>query len=198
MKTMDDVQFDRYRERVAYFRDADLSDRQVQREIAREQRSRLFEWACSRVVPATLWYDASRALQRSVQRRPPENLGEAASWILEVTTRTQPEPATVKSDEDTAIGGEPRAALLDRARRFYHYLDQEQTQTVGGVSALVSCSIERYRRSDSQGSVQLVPLEDLPLRIVQPGARKNDLLDALLSGEVEIEEAVGVPKRKVE
>ena len=190
---MDEVRFERYRERVAYFTDVDLTDLQVQREIALEQQSRLFEWAYSRVVPATLWYDASRKLQCSVDRRPPENLGQAASWILEVTSLSQQDPATVASDKDTASGGERRADLLDRARGFYRELAQLQEYPVGGINAAISCSIERYERSRAGGTVRLVTLQELKMRIVEPMERENDFLDALRSGDVKIESTIGEP-----
>ena len=194
LSSMDDVRFERYRERVAYFRNVDLADRQAQREIAREQRSRLFEWACSRIVPATLWYDASRALQRSVERRPPENLGEAASWILEVTSRASHDPVTAEYNTGTSIGEEQRADLFHRACSFYDDLLQQQEQFVGGINAAISCSTERYWRSESVGQVKLLTLEELKMRIVEPMEREDDLLDAIRSGDVKIESTTGEPR----
>ena len=79
---MDDGQFARYRERVAYFRNAELSSPDALAEIAQEQRSRIFEWYYSATVPQELWQHVTHANQ-VIDHRPPQSLGEAANWILE-------------------------------------------------------------------------------------------------------------------
>src|SRR6266851_2117216 len=75
---MDEGQFARYRERVAYFHNADLSNLSSQEEIAAEQRSRVFERYYGVIVPPELWQHVTH-VHEIIDHRPPEHLGQAAS-----------------------------------------------------------------------------------------------------------------------
>ncbi len=70
-RSMDQKEFDRHRQRLEYFRDADLSHRTTQEEIAAEQQS-------GAVVPQQLWDKLARQ-QEIVGSRQPQNPGEAPS-----------------------------------------------------------------------------------------------------------------------
>jgi len=176
-----------YRDRVGQFREADLSVPKCQEEIAREQKAGAFEWSCSVRVPLELWQEVSHT-RRVLDQPPPRYLGEAADWIRQ----------RFEALSRPTIQATTREELLQEAETFYAEVAAEQTSAVGGVAALLSCSLERSRwRQGIEGRVTLLSAEALGLKVVKKGERPEDLIDALRQGELVVEGVIGGPSRPI-
>jgi hypothetical protein len=121
---MDENHFFRYRELVGHFNQVDMSDPLAQREIAREQQSRDFEWAYVEPIPVELWRDVTRRYE-IFNHRPPEHLGAAARWILDSLGPVDSEPSN-EAKPRTIVEAETRERLLEQAGEFYADIVAEQ------------------------------------------------------------------------
>lgn len=187
---MDDSAFLRYQERVAHFRDADLSRHHEQQAIAREQQSGVFEWHYASSIPTTLWSEAARRFEIS-DHHPPENLGEAARWILDLLKLAETTDSRPDNSLRVAVQAETCAQLLEQAREFYSDLFVEQTPALGGVNVLLSCSLERFPSAPNGHNGSLLRPEVLGLRVVIDGERPDDLIDAIRRDELVVEDVIG-------
>jgi len=193
---MDEGQFARYRERVAYFHNADLSNLSSQEEIAAEQRSRVFERYYGVIVPPELWQHVTH-VHEIIDHRPPEHLGQAASWIFENLRSGEPKEQEDRTRRD--VQAATPEELLERAYDFYADVAAEQTSAVGGINALLSCSLERYPwRDQPENHVTLLRPEALGLRIVATGERPDDIVDALRQGKLVVESVIGGPSNPID
>jgi hypothetical protein len=189
---MTQKEFDRYRQRLEYFRNADLSDRTAQEEIAREQQSGIFESHYAAAIPQELWDKIAR-LHEIVGALQPQSLGEAAKWIMEYM-RALEDANLPEGELRRTVPAASKAALLYNANEFYADIIRQQAHGVGGMNVLLSCSLERYPWSQEEGGhVTLLKPETLGLRIVARGEREDDLIDALRDGELIVEQAIGGP-----
>lgn len=192
---MDEGQFRRYMDRVEHFHRVDLANPGAQEEIAREQRSGIFEWYYGTVVPAELWKNIAGKYE-VVDHGPPQHLGETANWIIEKLRSTEP-LGLQKELSRRIVQAETPARLFEKAREFYADIVAAQTPGVGGVNVLLSCSLERYPWSQEDKRATLLRPEALGLRLVGKGERRDDLIDALRQGELVVERVIGGPENPI-
>jgi hypothetical protein len=193
---MDGEQFSRYSDRVEHFHKADLSDPGSQEGIAKEQQSGFFEWHYGAVVPVELWKHLAQKY-KLVDQRPPKHLGEAANWILERLRSAEGEESRAE-ESHRMVQAETQGKLFEQAKEFYADVVAEQTQNVGGINVLLSCSLERYPWQVLTGHrTTLLRPEALGLQLVANGERRDNLVDALRKGDLVMESVVGGPAKPI-
>ena len=166
--------FERYRHLVARFHDSDLSDPAVQLALANEQISGSMEWAFPMRVEQAPGIDPESRHLGAIARR----LRELAS---------PPERPT--DGQRTVVRFSDHEHLLAQAREVYGPVVGEDVQGAGGVSFLVSCSLERAERH-GEGELTLLSPEVLGVSIA-PRGREGDLLEQLGSEGLEILDVTG-------
>jgi hypothetical protein len=190
---MDEAQFRRYRDCVEYFRKADLSDRRFQQEIAEKQRSGIFDWFYSTAIPAALWEEVSRRF--GIAEYPsPQNLGQAARWILERLASSE-SPSSAVEDGRQSFSAKTKADFLMNARAFYADVAAEGNTEVGGIHVLLSCSLERYSWQPQEHEASMATLlsaQTLGLRLIKRDEREDDFIDAIRQGAFVVE-MIGCP-----
>ena len=195
---MSEGQFLRYKERVDFFHQADLSDPQMQLEIGREQQAGVFEWFYTRAIPAELWSEVAR--EHEILDHPtPEHLGEAARWILKPLRSVDMRQLPRDDKSRLVVKAHNRWGLFEQARHFYADVVAEQRDGIGGLNVLISCSLERYRWDGaSEQDATLLRPEVLGLRVVAIGERPDDLVDAIREGQLVIESTIGGPTEPID
>jgi hypothetical protein len=167
----------RYRQAVARFHESDLSDVGVQLVIAREQIAGAMEWACGMTVP-----DQIPGFER-VQ----PCLGDIARKLEMLARRSHEEER--RGEGRTVVRYSSREDLLATTRQVYAAVTGRDVQGGGGLSFLLSCSLERAS-PESEGQVILLSPEILGVSPL-PSGRVNDLLEQLGSEGLEILEVTG-------
>jgi hypothetical protein len=158
----------RYEHIVRHFVESDLSDPEVWRAIAKEQISGCMEWAYGQLLPEPpVGY-------------PSINLGELARELSRLALLQEPARRRM-------VYFETAEELLRTAREFYGDAIGPNRQGGGGLSFLVSCSLER---SDAQGHLELLSPEVLGA-VHAPTNRPDDFIEQIRNGEVEVEEVIG-------
>jgi hypothetical protein len=193
--TLDDPELQRYRDRVMYFREADLSDPFMQEEIAREQRSGSFEKYYAAEVPPEWWQFVTR-IHEIGDYPSPRYLGEAATWIIEHVHAAYSVP---KVDERLRqpVQAQTRESLFAHAQDFYVDVIAAQTSGLGGVNVLISCSLERYAWSEMSLRTTLLRPAVLGLRIISNGEREDDFIDAVRDQTLVVESTIGAPQDRM-
>jgi hypothetical protein len=185
---MRDEDDQRYRERVERFHRADLSDPHAQEAIANEQQSGSLEAHYGETIPRELWREVASRFE--VEHEPPRHLGEAARWILDgLKSQRAPEVSGPRLTVDAGT----REQLLEHAAQFYKDVAAEQTPALGGINALLSCSLQRQAWNPALGRATLLHPHILGLRLVAARERPDDLIDAVRQGEVIVESVIGGP-----
>lgn len=186
---MRDENVQRYRERIERFHRADLSDPHAQEAIANEQQSGSFEVHYGETIPRELWREVASRFE--VDHEPPRHLGEAARRILDgLESQRAPEVSEPRLTVDAGT----RERLLEHAAEFYKDVAAEQTPALGGVNALISCSLQRQAWDPNLGRATLLHPHVLGLRLVAARERPDDLIDAVRLGDVIVESVIGGPE----
>jgi len=174
--------FARYELAVRRFHDSDLSDPSVQRAVAEEQISGSMEWAYSTPLPEKL----PEVERDAGSAGPPPSLGELARRLRELASGLQEEHG---ADGRMVVRFSDREDLLRKAREIYTAVAGSEAQGAGGVSFLLSCSLERSA-GHRAGEIVLLSPEVLGVKTA-PRGREGDLLNQLGSDALEIMDVVG-------
>jgi hypothetical protein len=167
----------RYQHAVVRFHDSDLSDPAVQLAIAKEQISGSMEWAYGVTIPEQL---------PGLERIHP-NLGEIARNLEELASRPQEEEQ--RAEGRTVVRYSDREDLLAKAKEVYAPVTGADAQGAGGMSFLLSCSLER---SGGHGDGEIVLFSPEILGVSPaPRGREGDLLEQLGSEGLEILDVTG-------
>jgi hypothetical protein len=166
-----------YRHTIARFMNSDLTDPAVQSAIANEQISGSMEWA----------YGFSVEEQLPRMESGQQKLGEIARKLRELVSRSEQE-AIQSEGGRTVVHFSDRETLLVKARQIYAAVAGAEVQGGGGVSFLLSCSLERSAEYETK-TVLLSP-EILGISPA-PRGRESDLLEQLLSEGMEILDVTG-------
>jgi hypothetical protein len=170
-------QFLRYEQSVRRFVDSDLSDPAVQLALAEAQISGAMEWAYAR--PAG---DELPGLEST-----DECLGKLARKLRDLASRVQKDKEQIAGR--TPVQFSDREDLFAKAREIYSQVTGAEVQGAGGVSFLLSCSLERSA-SDLDGEIVLLSADLLGARAA-PHGREGDLLEQLGSNGLEIIDVTG-------
>lgn len=158
----------RYEHIVQHFKKAELSDPEVWRAIAKEQVSGCMEWAYGQLLTEPLPGHSTI------------KLGELARELSRLASPH--EPTTRRT-----VYFETAEELLRTAREFYGDTIGPDQQGAGGLSFLVSCSLER---SDSRAHLELLSAEVLGA-VYAPTNRPDDFIQRIQNGDFEVEEVTG-------
>jgi hypothetical protein len=150
----------------------------VQLAIANEQISGSMEWA----------YGVSVAEQLPGMESESQHLGRIARKLRDLALRSEQEVRNGDGGR-TLVHFSDRETLVARAREIYAPVAGADVQGGGGVSFLLSCSLERSRDHENREIVLLSP-EILGVSPA-PRGREGDLLEQLGSEGLEILDVTG-------
>ena len=173
-----DEQLARYQQLVSNFHNSDLSDPAVQLAIAHEQMSGVMEWAYSLSV------------EDLVPGMGPDRrkLGDIARELRDLASQIEHE-AHPNDARRTFVYSPEQKRLLARAKAHYATVTSEDVQGGGGLSFLLSCSLERSSSHESDETLLLSPefLGASPA----PQGRDEDILNQIKGNGLEILDVTG-------
>lgn len=198
---MSDADREHYLAAVASTEAMDLADPAAQAEMAYLQVSGPFEWFFGEQIPDDLLRRVAREFELDDVAFPP-TVGEAGRWLRRIVEGRvgPPEPEKPEPDDPARrpVHSETRDELRAAANGYYREMlkeDFDEVARVGGVNALLSMSLERNTwRGRPESDATLLSPEILGLRVLPPGSRPDDLIDAIRAGDVVVENVVGEPR----